>query len=451
MKFEAIKSILLTFLIALSLLLTFAIWNYEGEYEESANDRSTDAQLEGSEATKQSLIKPSQIVFHWDQEHLGFHQKTDELEIFQALSDWFLYDFTMLEEGIGVDTEKERIEIVFPTPLPSQYIPDLFTTNETIRIDNQFKRIILYLDENRTTNQIIFDNSDPNGIDITAQVQNISQVIQYVTDLQAEKEFDTLVPVELSEQTVYLPTEQTIKGRKFRYTEIQADTNSFKSIFFPNPFSVRSSRNAEGGTVYSDGTREMIVKGYHVEFTNFSVTDDQAQNNQNELNTVQDPADLLITRSIDHINAHKGWLVDESIQYHLYDVNAAYQFVEYRMMYENFPVFSNNGLSSMSVVIQNNTIYQYNRPLMKLTYPYDRAETDLMSAKDLIQYLKDSNDFSLEEVYDIQLGYRIEQQAGTQFFDLIPSWCIETSTGMQFISNNVQKNQGGNSNAMGSN
>ncbi|WP_347835892.1 hypothetical protein [Gracilibacillus sp. JCM 18860] len=80
----------------------------KGEYEESANDRSTDAQLEGSEATKQSLIKPSQIVFHWDQEHLGFHQKTDELEIFQALSDWFLYDFTMLEEGIGGRHRKRK-------------------------------------------------------------------------------------------------------------------------------------------------------------------------------------------------------------------------------------------------------------------------------------------------------------------------------------------------------
>ncbi|MGN8647626.1 YycH family regulatory protein [Gracilibacillus sp. HCP3S3_G5_1] len=453
--FEMIKTILLIFLVSLSLLLTLGIWTYQGDYEPSSSDLVTDAQLNGTDQTKKNLVQPSQIVFHDNGELSGFSEKGLELEVFQDITEWQLYDFSMIpeDEEVTINETAQSIEIIFPTSIPSSIINEIFTTDDTMLIDSKFKSIYILIDPNRANQQIVFKNSDQNGIDIQASVQNIAEVVEYFNRTQLVNDFIQYVEVELAnERKVYIPNgESNILGKKFRYEVINADSTNFQNIFFRNPSTIASSPNSEGGQVYSDGQREVVVKGYAMEYTDFSTSENRRES-ENLPETASNWSDYLVTSSIDYINRHDGWLVDQDIQYRLYNLNEISNIVEYRMMYQNFPIFSKEGLSTISVVYQNLAEYQYSRPLMQLTFSYDRATTNLMTGEQLVDYLEQSDRFSFNEIVDIQLGYRIEQQAGGQVFDLIPTWCIETYSGWQYVTSDANPvTQGGETNAMGPN
>ncbi|MFC4402353.1 YycH family regulatory protein [Gracilibacillus xinjiangensis] len=458
MKFELVKTIILYFLIGLSLLLTFAIWNYDRAYEVAReDDQTTDAELAGVEENKKNLIEPYQILFHTNGTTTGFQEKEKELDIFDEVSEKVhFYDFSMLEENEDeIDESVDYVEIVFPTSMPTAYIREIFSSDEQIFIDSQFKSVKLFLDENRTANQVIFDNSDPYGIDIRANIQNIPTVIDYFEKVQKEENFITYQPVEVrNDRLVYIPSESNIKGKKFGYTSMSPDSETYQSIFFQNPQDVKSSPNPEGGTTYSDGTRQMFVKGYFMEYTDFS-TDDISQTNQSEGMASQVRGDQLLTLSIEHINSHNGWLTQEQkgIKYRLYNVNTSLQEIEYRMIYNNYPIFSLNtqgDISTMYLEFRNDSLFRYTRPLMILTQSYDRADTRLMSGEELVEFLENSGEYTTDRIFDIQLGYRIEQQA-EQVFDLIPTWCIQTYNGWEIITKEMTENQGGHTNAMGTN
>ena len=66
MNMETMKSVTLVILIALSLVLTVALWNYQpsGEVVEEGEEVIDTTQLDGEENNVVSLVEPEQFVFH---------------------------------------------------------------------------------------------------------------------------------------------------------------------------------------------------------------------------------------------------------------------------------------------------------------------------------------------------------------------------------------------------
>src|SRR5690606_22699417 len=150
MKLEFIKSILLVFLVALSVTLTLNIWSYQGNYEYAEDDEAIDAKLNGTKQTKRNVIKPSQIIFHQGNDLLGYKNKEKETDFYANMREWSLYNFRMMDEGeeIPTDNADNWIEIVFPTAIPSSVINELFPTDDSLNLtyDSDFKRIYMILD-----------------------------------------------------------------------------------------------------------------------------------------------------------------------------------------------------------------------------------------------------------------------------------------------------------------
>ena len=66
MKLETFKSILLVLLIALSLMLTFGLWNYKSDFEqlETGKNYASEVSVGGQQGrTRNNLIAPSSIIF----------------------------------------------------------------------------------------------------------------------------------------------------------------------------------------------------------------------------------------------------------------------------------------------------------------------------------------------------------------------------------------------------
>jgi regulatory protein YycH of two-component signal transduction system YycFG len=452
--FELVKTVLLVFLVLLSFLLTFGIWSYQGNYEPSTGNSVTDAELNGSEETKKNLVQPSQIVMHDEGSLKGFGDSEDELEVFQKISKWALYDFEIYSksEDVEIDESSNVIELVFPTSIPSSIISEMFTTDDSMPIDSTFERIYIFADEDQADSKIIFKNRDQDGIDIEASVQNVTEVVEYFNQLIFDYDVITYEKMELAdERTVYLPSEVNITGKQYRFETISTENTNFRSIFFRKPSTVVNTEDVEGNEVLKDNQREVVIKGYAMEYTNFSPSENNQEQNasfQEATNT----SDFLLSSSIDFINSHKGWLTGQGLQYRLYDLSEISKRVDYRMVLGNYPVFSkgNEGLSLMSVTYKNMSEYNYVRPLMQLTTPYDRGSTDLMSGDELRDYLYSTDRIAFNQITDIRLGYRMEQQG--QIFDFIPTWCIKTYAGWEYVTENAKPvTQGGELNAMGAN
>ncbi|MDX8045413.1 two-component system activity regulator YycH [Gracilibacillus sp. S3-1-1] len=450
---EIVKTILLLFLVALSILLTLGIWTYQGDYESSSSELiAEDAQLNGTGQTKKELIQPSQVLVHHYGETTGFSDKQEEVEVFQDISDWSLYDFMTISTDNMEDADdmEHTIELIFPTSIPASMISELFTTDDIPSMTSKFDRVYIYIDNEMSNPKVVFKSNDRDGVNIQASVQNTTRVMDYFSRMQLVNEFIPYKKVEVAgDRTIYIPNEINIEGKKYRYEGIPDDSTNFKNIFFRNPTTVASSPTYDGGRVYSDGQREVTIKGYAMEYIDFSASE---ENSQESISLTEPLSDFLITNSIEYVNRHNGWLVDEDLRYRLYNVSEFSREAEYRMLYHNFPVFSREGLSTIMVTYQNQMEYQYNRPLMQLTFSYDRASDILMNGDELLEYIEQTDRFSLDKIVDIQLGYRIEEQAGGQAFDLIPTWCIETNNSWQYVtSEDYTATQGGESDAMGTN
>ncbi|WP_066195473.1 YycH family regulatory protein [Gracilibacillus timonensis] len=449
---EFLKTVLLVFLVALSLLLTLGLWTFQGDYETSNSDMAADAQMNGTTDDKQNLVWPNQLLLHDGDAPFALQDKTVERDIFNDIASWTIYDFEIMTEENAFERSNysQVAEIVFPTDIPFSSIRDIFpAVDDTMRFDGKFKRIYIILDENLSNNQIIFDNENDGGVDITASVQNINQVIEYFMNQREENDLTELIEATINnDRTVYIPKKPEINGRMVRFETINADSTNFLNIFFRKPSTVASSPDIQGGTVYSDGQRELAVRDYAMEYTNFSISDAQDADLEEPMN----PSDYLLSSAISHINSHNGWFMGQGTYYRLSGLSDVSQTVEFRLTHDNYPVFSTQGLASINIMYQNQSVYRYSRPLMNLTRSYERSATDLMTGGELKDYLDESERFDWSQILDIQLGYKLEQQPGGQYFALIPTWCVETYSGWEYISSDVAPaNQGGKPDAMGTN
>src|SRR5699024_9771139 len=97
-KYETIKTFILIILIATSLLLSVGIWSYQPNYEQ-IQDMSYVNQVDigGEEMSKSDLIKPSTIIFDDGNSFYGFNNSTKRSQLFEDISSWVLYDFTVTE------------------------------------------------------------------------------------------------------------------------------------------------------------------------------------------------------------------------------------------------------------------------------------------------------------------------------------------------------------------
>src|SRR5690625_7176337 len=94
----------------------------------------------------------------------------------------------------------------------------------------------------------------------------------------------------------------------------------------------------------------------------------------------------LFNTTINDINEHKGWtntfILDEA------EVNA--NRLQFRMYHDGYPIFSHEDYSMIEQRWEGQELYQYKRPLFKLTNLLSSEQVTLPSGKDVMSYLKEN-------------------------------------------------------------
>ncbi|WP_067840452.1 YycH family regulatory protein [Amphibacillus sediminis] len=456
MSVENLKSILLISLIASSLLLTLALWNHQPNSIVTSDDEEViDPKIEdGQHLTKREVLMPTQIVLHGDQDNpSGLKDRSAEIQLYENILSMSLYNFKTVnftEEQWHQDN-LHRLELVFPTEIPSESIYDLFMVDPEVDIPSQtFNRIELLLDYDRQDYQLVFrnDREGENTSVIGANLQNYNQAIELI-----ERRFDQEDNIEFTTfessrgAAIYLPNQFKESILLFSYKELSIDP--FKNLLFNNPSIVRGASDMGGHTTFIDGTRELATRSDHIAFTNYT----------NEQNQTEEEIPLyqLLDQVQSFINNHNGFTFEEPFSYFLSDLsrNSSNRaaVVKYTLAYQGIPIFQLDKISSISVVWNNQDVYEYSHPLIVLSEQRsaDRMPTSLMTPEEVIEVLK-SELYRNSAIYDVVLGYQMRQGMGgqSQVYELTPTWFVKGIHGWQTLAMPTEE-MGGDNNAMGSN
>ncbi|MUK88164.1 hypothetical protein GMD78_07120 [Ornithinibacillus sp. L9] len=423
MKFETIKTYVLFLLIGISLLLTFSLWSNEldGDYLSSDVLNEEDFNLGGKELSKREIITPSNIIFEKYHHYYGFSHPQDSLALYRDMQSWVLYDYREAEAN-GRPNDNNQVEIIFPMELPMEIVPSLFKLNddddEDLMPSWSFQRAFITFESSKTlTIQFLsVDGREQVKFDINSPTKH-DMLMDYITNLEGLIEYTVL---QEKEMPIYFPNgELTMSTRSYAFDTV--DSLKLVNALFTNPKEVITNpRGSE--TYYQDGQRTMMISEdkRSMEYTNPQETSYD----------IISPIELL-DNSITNINEYKGWINN----YRLQSINTAENIIRYQMYVDAYPVFDHN--SVLNIIEQqwrNNGLYQYSSPLISLNNSYPSLEeVTLPSGREISHAIKSNDKYNLDDIRDIQIGYRIYVTEKT-IVKLEPAWFIDINGRWEEVS-----------------
>ncbi|WP_026678505.1 YycH family regulatory protein [Fictibacillus gelatini] len=416
---ENIKSVLLTVLILLSLILTWTLWTYKPNYGVLENPRTL-KQLEVPDVkTVTDVIQPSQILKHTGDKISGVvgNEKFERKAVSQLKNTRF-YD-PQIKTFDPDDTRDfkngEYIEMVFPANMPPDVYSQIFNLsgNGNYSLDD-VDRVYFYTTK---TNEIrAWLVSYPKKQKIVARTSFAYEDFKKAMNeahLVPFTKFDDARLNNKNEEVInrrfYFPTEHvTFASYSFYTPPVKDETiERYKKALFKDQMSIKSSsRNSR--EYYTDDKSEMDIFNNRLTYTNFALDTGEGDVN------VMDHKSVLFD-SVNFVNTHAGWggsyflssLSDNEATFHL--------------EMKGLPVLSPE--MELRLSRENNEINKYSRSLLKMTELVNKSKKgqSIESAKEVISRLK--NEYDLTLVEDVRIGYEMSQVNG-QVCTLEPKWFI---------------------------
>lgn len=432
---EHIKSVILFLLVASSLLLTYALWTYQPDFEPiEQTDYIDESKLDGEERTVREVISPNQIIFHDYQVHKQLIDKQQERELYEEILTWQFTSELHLEESHDVlgsyfqltgFEQFQSLEILYPVDVPMNLINQLFAVNleQTNWGDLTFNRLFLHVQEQTNDVRVVFasDNEEQNSV-LVGEIQSTS-VFDRLKDVINRQEgivqlnsydFGSGVPI-------YLPIQEIPVTSHTLLTD-NIDPILMRNALFRDPSVVRttSSNPLNESIHYTDGTRALKT---------YSVFNDQDERMEfiNPLSSETEPSETMdmIRRSLSLTNDHLGWTND----FILDDIQERpLSSVLYRMYFNNYPIYDEMNYTVMEQVWGNNELNKLKRPLFKINnITYER--TTLPSGDAVYETLQNVNNISLSSIEQVRVGYTLTTRPNStsNVLSLEPEWYIKLS------------------------
>mgnify|MGYP001170029179 CR=1 FL=1 len=411
MSFETFKTILLTILVGISLLLTFSLWNYQPNYDllnPSHSDYVSEVDVGGIEETKRSVIQPSQIIFHQQEQIYGYKDPRELQSLYHHMQEWILEHYQLSTNSVLPDREP-KIEVIFPIPLPVTLIKSLFTINGQDSLPNwSFQRMWITLNESYSTLNVHFQSIDGRE-QISYEVNNATAYTELVSLMENQQALVEYIAFETKEGAIYVPAKEV----EMRSRSLALETISptlFIDALFANP-SLVSPNVSEA--YYTDGQRglDILNNRLYMEFIN------PIHSNRRDRDAVD-----LIDKSLLKINEHKGWTDDFKLDVIDLDQNA----IRYQLYYDGYPVYSASGLTVMEQQWRNQELYKYSRPLFNLNNVLGSDVETLLSGQTILRYILEESHYNPAHIMDIRVGYKMEYIEDASYSVMMtPTWLIK--------------------------
>ncbi|MDL0437767.1 MULTISPECIES: two-component system activity regulator YycH [unclassified Niallia] len=415
MNYENIKSLVLTILVMLSLLMYYLLWTDQGNTTELPTDNIVEPEKIGSKKEVADIVRPDRIFQHVDGETYGTISMDEINSVLEVLKTVEYGSLENISEEINdipsfIKQETDSMEIRFPGQTPFSLYRDILHIEES-NLFNFDTILVSYNLVNEDEGTVYFISEKENKVYksniFVSYINNIKDLQKNIT--AEETPYNAYFSYQAGSKLIYLPTEETEINR-YIYKSETVDSSRLKNAIFTNSSLAQKSveTNQE---VYTDDTSILrVIKDTHV--VNFKSTSGITVN---ELSPNQ-----IIENSIDFVNSHGGW-----VNSFLYVGNDNDQStINFRIYNETgFPVFNlKNGLSSIKVSWENNKIEQFITSNLTITAkPIDTTTQKLDSGSSVLKEIKSSENFDPDKLEAIVPGYDMVI-TNPSYVYLEPSW-----------------------------
>lgn len=432
MRWEYVKSIILSTLVAISFLLTLAIWYYQPKLEELSSKSIIDETTkiaDGKKETINTIIQPKQIMFHYNDRLFALDKWSKTKDLYQEMQTWPIDDFRY-RTNTTFD-KSSSVEVIFPTSVPIEMLTNTFTikNGKDVPSDMKVDRMFVQVSPNQSSSLVHFVANDSNE-SIRAVIRNYD-VYKYMEDYLSNEHIQTeyVAFEEKRKSPIYVPANEVTLTMQ-TYPTRQVPVNPLINVLFPDPNLVGRNSTNFGEDIYTDSSRQLRIfeNQTMMQFINPNETNQQIMNRK-----------VLIRQSLDFVNDHNGWTGD----YQLYDINQ--NVIRYRITKNGFPVINENSLSTIQQEWRKQELFEYKRPLIQLQAPFGDQEVTLQSGRDVIANLESSwKQYPPYLIEDIAIGYSMKQTSDTSaVYTLEPAWFIKVGEWKRLKFEDGYLNQGG--------
>jgi regulatory protein YycH of two-component signal transduction system YycFG len=415
MRYETIKSAVLSILVFLSILLTWNLWTYQPHYETMEKSNYVAEVTLSEKQEVQKIVQPDHILFHIKGEHYGTNNPGVLEKVIKELSKWTftdVKDYTSKVPNIKTLIRASgNAEIIFAGEVPIELYRSVLNIEARKIPTFTFNRIIINVENPEKENGIVYFVSTENQKVYSSHI-SLANVTQFNREFvkNADK-YPRYFAFDTNKQVIFLP-DQEIKMTTYKYLPVTLNSEEFKDALFSDPSFVQKSF-VKQGEEYTNGSSKMTVNNA----TNMLLY----VNPTAEDNYIDSPYDL-VKRSIDFVNEHGGWTDD----FRFVSQNVYKSSVTFRMYSMNgYPIFNETGLAEIDEVWGQNEINKYVRPNISLDLPLtsEMQMVTIPSGHDALKILYSKKNFRPELLEDLVLGYRLERDVDENKLILLePAW-----------------------------
>lgn len=416
MRYETIKSIILTILVFVSILLTWNLWTYQPNYETMKSNNYVAEVTINEKQEVQKIIRPEQVMYHVNDQHYGTNSSEELDKIIKEISKWSIFDlknytdkvenFYQLVHGEG------NAEIIYPGDVPIELYRSVLNIEGKKIPSFNFNRIVINVENSGKENGIVYF--------VSTETQQVYVGHISPTNLSAfnrsffkgaEKLPSYFAYKATSIRTIFLPEKET-KMMTYKFLPGPLDSDDFKEALFSDPSFVQKSV-LSNGEEYTNGTSKMTVNDDKnmLSYVNPTAEDHYVENSYD-----------LVKRSIDFVNEHGGW-TDEFRYVAKDEYKRSVTFRLYSR--DGYPVFNEFGLSEITEEWGRNEINKYIRPNIALELQLTTEAKGVIrpSGHKVLEFLQTKRNFKPELLEQVVLGYRMEKDTEENRLILLePAW-----------------------------
>ncbi|MGP4069074.1 YycH family regulatory protein [Halobacillus sp. B29] len=431
MNIETMKSVILVILIALSLLLSVALWNYQpsSEVVEEGEEVIDTTELDGEENDLVSLVEPEQFVFHEIGNSYAYKDPQKKSDMYDRIKQWELLNVDDTPEQPNFESNRV-VEAVFPEELPLKVLENIFTVNSGELSETEgFNRLFFVhghdsnssyyevLAVNTTDDaapaklQAIIDEDD--GRQLFDELDNKDDLIEQIA---LDGSISLLENSEI-ENNVYLPEDRTTFPEEVLQTT-PIPLVPIQNDLFPGN-AVVSSSTISGHRRLATTDRRLDILDNETRLRYEYMIPNRA--NPSPMFEYE-----LLTRSLSDVNNHVGW----TNMFYLDSISSTMEEATYRMHFNGLPILSSDSdIEIMSIKYEQDSIQEYVRPLVTFErYPYDNTASDeLVSGVEVREFLNETDQYDIEEIEGLKIGYQLKEQRPNLAYSLFPRWFIKIS------------------------
>ncbi|AJO20749.1 two-component system activity regulator YycH [Bacillus paralicheniformis] len=439
MKRETIKTIILSLLVLISLLFTFNIWGFQGNYEkvEDSQAQVSDKQpITNQTKLLNEAVKPQQMFIHENGQHYLLNDTTLYSQLWDDMSRWEVkslkdisdkFDRQQFKNWLYAKNKDSKLDLVFSDNIPIDVLQLLFKWSANSYEYNSFDRIVLPFNEGRGMKKIYFVSfSKETVVEAVIESANYRNIL---ADIEKEKSQMPLYEdfAINSRRDVLLPVNRLKLSEKEYFTETISPTR-FKKALFDDPQTVRQETNLNR-PVYTDGTSllEVYSNNRQIKFQHRNLEPSSAYQNGE-----------LINKSFKYLNDTGSWTDD----YQFFGLNENQQ-INFNLFMDQLPVVNSQnqpfGTTAIELRWANNDILDYKHPTYVLganANPVSKKDKEIMSGEELIQFLQDNEEYDFDKIEQIFPAYEMVSVSEEQdpLVKLVPTWCIKINGTIKPVS-----------------